>query len=62
MAELEAERLALQAKLADPAFYDGAPDRITALQIALSDVETRLQATEADWLEAQEALEAAAVA
>ena len=62
MAELEAERLALQAKLADPALYDGAPDRITALQIALSDVETRLQATEADWLEAQEALEAAAVA
>ena len=62
MAELEAERLALQAKLADPALYDGAPDRITALQIALSDVETRLRATEADWLEAQEALEAAAVA
>lgn len=62
LAKLEAERRALQAKLADPALYEGAPDRITALQIALNDVETRLRATEAEWLEAQEALEAAAVA
>ena len=62
LAKLETERRALQAKLADPALYEGAPDRITALQIALNDVETRLRATEAEWLEAQEALEAAAVA
>ena len=62
LAKLEAERRALQSKLADPALYEGAPDRITALQIALNDVETRLRATEAEWLEAQEALEAAAVA
>ena len=56
---LEAERARLEAALADPALYDGPAERLTSLQKDLGSVAKAIEAAEAEWLEAQEALESA---
>ena len=56
---LEAERAALEQKLADPALYAGPAEAVTKLQVDLSRVRDSLTAAEDAWLAAQEALEAA---
>ena len=50
----------VQAKLADPKLYGGPPDKVTKLQMELGQVEKQIAEAEAVWLEAHEALEAAA--
>ncbi|MFN3077862.1 MAG: ABC-F family ATP-binding cassette domain-containing protein [Alphaproteobacteria bacterium] len=57
---LERSRAELEARLADPALYDGPPDRLTALRVELGTVTKALAEAEAAWLEAQLALEEAA--
>jgi ATP-binding cassette, subfamily F, member 3 len=58
--KLAKEKRTLEARLADPALYDGPADTVAKLQIDLGTVDKRLAAAEADWLEALEAYEAAA--
>ncbi len=48
----------VDARLADPALYDGPPDRIEALQIKRAEFVAAERKAEALWLEAQERLEA----
>ncbi|MBB4286344.1 ABC-F family ATP-binding cassette domain-containing protein [Roseospira goensis] len=59
---LTAEKARLEAALADPALYQGPAERLTALQKDLGAVGRRIEAAEARWMEAQEALEAAEAA
>ncbi len=59
MADLNARKAKLEAKLADPKLYDGPADAVTALQIELADIARQLETAEESWLEAQEAFEAA---
>jgi ATP-binding cassette subfamily F protein 3 len=63
-AEKAMERLAAQAetletRLADPALYDGPPEKVTALQKDLARARGDLEKAEEAWLAAQEDLEAA---
>ncbi len=61
MGKLAAEQAKLEAKLADPAIY--APGRVaevTAAQTRLAAIAREMAAAEAEWLEAEEAIEAAA--
>ena len=53
------DREALTVQLALPETYDGPSDRITELQKSITAVERRIAEAERDWLEAQEAMEAA---
>jgi ATP-binding cassette subfamily F protein 3 len=59
---LTAEKTRLEAALADPALYQGPAERLTALQKDLGAVGKKIEAAEARWMEAQEALEAAEAA
>jgi ATP-binding cassette subfamily F protein 3 len=59
IAALHAEIARLDAKLADPALYEGPAARITELQVARAAAGARLQAVEDRWLEASEELETA---
>ncbi len=56
---LQAEKQALHERLADPALYDGAAQEVAALNRRAGEIERDIEACEAQWLEAQEALEAA---
>ena len=61
MTKLNAERAKIEAKLADPALY--APGRVaevTAANARLVAIRREAEAAEALWLDAEEALEAAA--
>ena len=58
--KLTAEAARLEARLADPAIYSGPAAEVAKLQKELGDLKKRLAAAEDDWLEALEALEAAA--
>lgn len=60
--KLNAQRAALEDKLADPALYDGPADKVAALQIELGEVSRAIDETEAAWLEAQGAYEEAMAA
>jgi ATP-binding cassette subfamily F protein 3 len=63
IANLERERARIEAKLADPALYNGSgADGATALQIDLRTVKDGIAGAEQDWLEAQAALEEAGLA
>jgi len=53
---------AVEAKLADPALYARGGDAVARLQIELGEARRALEAAEEAWLEAQEALDAAAAA
>jgi len=59
MERLHADKLDIEAKLADPVLYQGPADKPTALRKTLADVEKRLAAAEALWIEATETYEAA---
>ena len=60
MAKLEEERAKLEAKLADPALYvPGRATEVTAAQTRRAAIARDIEAAEAEWLEAAEALEAA---
>ena len=58
--KLTADSARLEARLADPATYSGPAAEVAKLQKDLGDLKKRLAAAEDDWLEALEALEAAA--
>jgi ATP-binding cassette subfamily F protein 3 len=59
LARITAERARIEARLADPGTYADGAD-IPALQLKLAALERQQQATEAEWLQAAEALEAGA--
>ncbi len=59
IASLETEKVRLQQALADPALYNGASDRLIALQKELGSVERDLEDAEERWIAAHEAYEAA---
>ena len=54
---LSRERAEITEALADPATYDGSPSRVAELGRRRGDIERRLEAAEAEWLAADEALE-----
>jgi len=56
---LNAEKTALHEKLADPEFYDGPADRVADLNRRAGEIEKAIEAAEAEWLAAQEAIETA---
>ncbi|MBO6948605.1 MAG: ABC-F family ATP-binding cassette domain-containing protein [Rhodospirillales bacterium] len=60
MAKLEAEKTALETRLADPAVYNGSTRDLMDLQLKHADIKEQIAAVETEWLEAQEALEGAA--
>jgi ATP-binding cassette subfamily F protein 3 len=55
--KLSRKKAALEAKLADPAVYEGPTADLQALQIAFGEVKQAIAEAETDWLRAQEALE-----
>jgi ATP-binding cassette subfamily F protein 3 len=60
LAKLTAERVSIEAKLADPALYAvGRANDITAANARLASIRREAEAAEAQWLAAEEALEAA---
>ena len=60
LAKLEAERAAIEARLADPALYaKGKPAEITAANTRLAAIAREAAAAEEAWLEAEAALEGA---
>lgn len=60
MAKLEAEKTALETRLADPNVYNGSTRDLMDLQLKHADIKEQIAAAETEWLEAQEALEGAA--
>ncbi len=60
IAKLEEQRSALEAKLADPAIYNGSTRDLMDIQLKHADVKEAIEAEEAAWMKAQEALEGAA--
>jgi ATP-binding cassette subfamily F protein 3 len=58
MEKLQAEKASLHEKLADPVFYDGSTSEVAALNRRAGEIDRDIAAAEADWLEAQAALEA----
>lgn len=60
MAKLEAEKTALESRLADPAVYNGSTRDLMDLQLRHAEIKEKIAAVETEWLEAQEALEGAA--
>jgi len=59
--ELTKKKKQLEAKLADPTLYQGPPAKLTELRRAEADLVRDMEAAEAAWLAATEALEAADV-
>jgi ATP-binding cassette subfamily F protein 3 len=57
--QLHGKKSTLDAQLADPSLYQGAPDKLTKLTKELADIERQLADAEADWLDASEAYETA---
>jgi ATP-binding cassette subfamily F protein 3 len=62
LAALTAKRGELQARLHDPALYNGAQDQVRALQIELGYVDKQIATAEEAWLECQHALDEAQAA
>ncbi|MGJ3259402.1 MAG: ribosomal protection-like ABC-F family protein [Rhodospirillales bacterium] len=60
IAKLEAEKASLEQRLADPEVYNGATRDLMDLQLKHANIKEAIAAAEAEWLEAQEALEGAA--
>ena len=60
IAKLEAQKTTLEARLADPEVYNGSTRDLMDLQLKHAALKEELEAAEAAWLEAQEALEGAA--
>ncbi len=61
LARLAAERARIEARLADPALYaDSRAGEVTAAQTRMAAIARESEAAEAEWLEAQQRLEAAA--
>ncbi|MEQ8321132.1 MAG: ATP-binding cassette domain-containing protein [Rhodospirillales bacterium] len=60
IAKLEEQRSALEAKLADPAIYNGSTRDLMDIQLKHAGVKEALEAEEAAWMKAQEALEGVA--
>lgn len=60
IAKLEAEKTAVETRLADPAVYNGATRDLMELQLKHAEIKDAIAAAESEWLEAQEALEGAA--
>jgi len=60
IAKLEAQKTTLEARLADPEVYNGSTRDLMDLQLKHAALKEELDAAEAAWLEAQEALEGAA--
>ena len=56
---LQKEKATLHARLADPKFYDGPADDVTALNQKAGKIDRDIGKAETEWLEAQAALEAA---
>ena len=56
---LTAQRTKLEAELADPALYDGEPDRLVAVQTKHAATVAKIAETEEAWLLLQEELERA---
>ena len=56
---LSKDRDAVTARLADPKLYDGPPEAVTELNKKQADLARAIAAAEEEWMEAQEALEAA---
>ncbi|HSK41026.1 MAG TPA: ABC-F family ATP-binding cassette domain-containing protein [Arenibaculum sp.] len=59
IARLTRRRSNLEAELADPALYGGPSEKVSKLQIELGEVAKTLAATEEEWLDLHERLEAA---
>ncbi len=59
LAALTAKRTTLEARLNDPALYNGSQDAVAALQIELGEITRRIAAAEEAWLEGQQLLEEA---
>ncbi|MBE7210722.1 MAG: ABC-F family ATP-binding cassette domain-containing protein [Gluconacetobacter diazotrophicus] len=60
VAKLQAERAALEARLADPALYDGREGaEVARINTRLAAIDTQRERAEADWLDAEAELEAA---
>jgi ATP-binding cassette subfamily F protein 3 len=59
MAKLERERADVEKQLADPKLYEGPKDKIAALTRRQGELTAAIEAAEAQWLAAQEELEAA---
>ena len=59
MERLHERKRAVEARLADPALYDGPADDVQALQVELANVGQALDEAEQAWLDAQESLEEA---
>jgi ATP-binding cassette subfamily F protein 3 len=59
LAAVTAKQTAMERRLAEPAVYDGPPDALRKLLKQQGEIARRLAQAEADWLKAQEALEAA---
>ena len=57
LARLAADRVEIEATLADPGTYDGPVDAVTALNKRRAAIESRIAAAEARWLAATEALD-----
>jgi len=57
---LHQKKAALEAKIADPTLYQGSQDKLVELKKEMADIERAAVAAEADWLEANLALETAA--
>ena len=57
MAELNKKKAKLEARLADPALYNGPPADVAALRKTMAGLNQALAAAEADWMAASEALE-----
>ena len=60
IAKLEADKAVLEAKLADPAIYNGSTRDLMDIQLKHAEIKDALAEAESAWLEAQEALEGAA--
>jgi len=56
--EAERERTRIEAKMADSSLYESTPERLAELGRKLSEVSRTIAEAEADWFEAEEALEA----
>ena len=53
LSDLGKKKSAVEAKLADPALYEGTSDKVKALQIEMARIERALAAAEQAWLEAE---------
>jgi len=55
--KLQAEKARIEAKLADPAVYNGPTRKLMELQLQFGEVKKKIAAAEDAWLEAQAAIE-----